>query len=492
MANTSSSHPSAFDLLVIGAGRSGLAAVKEAKRHGASVALVSRGPLGGRGLNQVNIPQAILGGIGRKQRLARSVFKHFDVPLHPELLPELKEAQKLIRRGRRHLSQWSQSGYLRNTIGVDELIEGEARFENRFQVTVNGKVLSAKKILLCPGTDPIIPDIKGLERLPYWTPETVWRQLKLPEHLCVFGTGSQAVELAQAFNDLGSRVVLVGSDRTLCPWMSFEESERFRAYLESTGLNFILNAKPIKAYQHERKFALRVEPHEGDEKPLEVWAEALLVVPGRHPSYQALDLAKAGLMAPKPKGYRVDDYCRTQQGHIYAAGSCTNSDRESFLNHWQARQAVRHALGVSKAQAAVHIAYHHCLARPEYAQAGLTLDEAIEQYDEVLQLGTSLDQVERYVCLNEMDGYAELLVLPSGVIVGASMMGEAAIEVIQPIKQAIEKKTCLRHFIDSPLIPGLSRSVVWEVLAERFLTECEPKPSTWTRVLKSMPALIKK
>ena len=203
------------------------------------------------------------------------------------------------------------------TLGA-EVRFGPPRFVDDHTVEHDGKRLSARAWVVATGSRPALPPVEGLDAVPYWTNETVFSQRTLPGRLLVLGGGPIGLELAQAFQRLGSRVTVVEFlDQVMGP-EDADVAEIVRGRLEAEGMQILTGTKALRAGRRGAAITLTVAPAQGGE-PRELEADALLVATGRRPNVEGLGLEAAGVTSG-PKGIPTDARMRTSRGHIFAAG----------------------------------------------------------------------------------------------------------------------------------------------------------------------------
>ncbi len=220
------------------------------------------------------------------------------------------------------------------------VIQGEAAFVDRRTARVGDVEIQPRRFVLATGSRPAIPDVPGVEGVPFLTNETVFALEKRPERLIVLGGGPMGVELAQAFRRLGSQVVLIQSGRLL-PREDAEMAGFARRALLADGVELVEQAHVVRLAGVEGALAATL----ADGRVVE--GSHLLIAAGRRPNVEALNLAAAGI-APDARGVPVNAKLKTANRRVYAIGDCASGAadgaRSTHSANWHAGLVIRSAL----------------------------------------------------------------------------------------------------------------------------------------------------
>jgi pyruvate/2-oxoglutarate dehydrogenase complex dihydrolipoamide dehydrogenase (E3) component len=197
---------------------------------------------------------------------------------------------------------------------------GAPSFSDDHAVRLNGREISAKNWVIATGSSPDSPPLEGLNKTPYITNKEIFYLDRLPESMIILGAGPIAIEMAQAFRRLGTKVHVVQRSGQILTKEDKDMADEVMEVLASEGVAFHLNTSVlgIKDLGNEREVLLKDK--EGSTRSVK--AEKLLVAMGRDPNIQGLNLEGAGVAFDR-KGVKVDERMRTSQKHIYAAGDVT-------------------------------------------------------------------------------------------------------------------------------------------------------------------------
>ncbi len=446
------------DVCVIGAGSAGLTAAFIAAQVGAKTVLVERGEMGGECLNTGCVPSKALLAAASRAQLIRTAGA-FGVAGEPH-----------IDFGRVHAHVHEVIAAIAPHDSVErfeklgvEVIREEARFVGARQLSAGSARISARRVVIATGSAPKIPDIEGLSEVPYFTNETIFGNAELPEHLVVIGGGPLGIELAQAHRRLGSRVtVLVTSSA-----MEKDEPELAAVLLrrlaeEGVAIREKAQVKRIEAT--DSGIAVHVEEAHQHAR---VEATHLLVATGKRPRLQSLELARAGVEFDD-KGISVDARLRTSAKGVYAIGDVVKGGPQfTHIAGYQAGIAMRNALFRWPAKVSYRSLPWVTYTDPELAHAGMTEAEARKAHDDDVSV-TCLPFAEndRAQAERETEGLIKIVTRRNGRVLGASIVGARAGEMIHTWVLAIEQNLELKHVASMiapyPTLAELNKQVAAE------------------------------
>lgn len=459
-----------FDLVVIGAGSAGLTAAGGAAMFGLRVALVEAGEMGGECLNTGCVPSKALIAAAARAAEGRSGAR---------LGVTLGEPRVDWAGVRAHVDgaiaaivpEDSQERF--ETMGV-EVIRTRARFLDGTTLLAGNRRLRAPRIVIATGSRPKLPDLSGLVDVPYLTNETLFSLDTLPEHLLVFGAGPIGCEMAQAFRRLGSAVTVIAPE----PPLSRDDREAAAVavdQLEGEGVVF------------ERRPAVRVEAAEAGliltlDDGRQFTGTHLLVATGRQACIDDLDLAAAGVKAG-PDGIIVDARRRTSNLRIYAIGDCRAGPRFTHVAGYEGSLvALDVALGWPGKvdwRALPRVTY----TDPELAQIGMTEAEARERHGEIEVTRQDYTRNDRAVAEDDTRGFLKL-VRHRGRVVGVTIVGARAGELLLPWTQAITGKTSMfalgSAIIAYPTRAEIAKAAAFAALRTRVFGTW---PKRWARMV---------
>jgi pyruvate/2-oxoglutarate dehydrogenase complex dihydrolipoamide dehydrogenase (E3) component len=412
------------DLCVIGAGAGGLAVAAGAVQMGARVVLIERGKMGGDCLNYGCVPSKSLLAAARLADMGRRGAE-MGVHYPPPRIDFTEIGASIDRVIARIAPHDSVERFER--LGVT-VIEAEARFTDARTVEAGGTVVRPRRFVIATGSTPSIPPIPGLDRVPYLTNETVFANRELPRHLIVIGGGPIGIELAQAHCRLGAAVTVIDAGPIL-PRDDPELAARLADRLEEDGIALYQSAK-----------INRIEP--GIAVTLEdgtrIEGSHLLVATGRRPVLDALNLKAAGIVATAA-GITVDARLRTTNRRAYAIGDAAGGPQFTHIAGYHAGIVIRNALFRLPAKVDYRALPWVTYTDPELAQIGPT-EAAARQDDAVRVLRWSFAENDRAQTERELFGAVKIVTRPNGRILGATILGAGAGDLILPWALAISQR----------------------------------------------------
>ncbi|MDG6077967.1 FAD-binding protein [Erythrobacter litoralis] len=415
------------DVIVIGAGAAGLTAAGGCALFGLDVALIEARRMGGECLNDGCVPSKALLAAAARAAKARTA-ERFGVTLGK---PQVDWAgvkahiRSVIAAIEPHDSKETFEG-----MGC-EVLRGWAKVTGRQSVTVDGRELRAPRIVIATGSKPAVPPIAGIANVPYLTNETIFDIPELPRHLVIVGGGNIGMEMAQAFRRLGSEVTLVEPGEVL----SRDDPENaavVKAALEAEGVRFVKG----EAGAVERAGG-GVVLTAGSER---IEGSHLLIAAGRTANCRGFGLEEIGV-AMGDNGIAVDKRRRTSVKGIYAIGDCRDGPRLTHLSGYEGSNvALEITLGIPTKvdwSALPWCTY----TSPEIAQVGMTESQARERHGDAITVVTEgFDDNERAMTEDATRGRLKLI-LKGKKVLGASIVGRSAGDLLLPFSQAITGKS---------------------------------------------------
>jgi pyruvate/2-oxoglutarate dehydrogenase complex dihydrolipoamide dehydrogenase (E3) component len=409
-----------YNVVVIGGGTAGLVTAAGTAGLGGRVALVERNKMGGDCLNFGCVPSKALISSARLVQQIRESEKWGLDRQQPQFAFEKVFERMRARRGKIAPND-SQERF--ESLGMD-VFRDEAHFVSPHEVEIDGQKLRAKNFVIATGSRATIPPIEGIDKVPYFTNETIFDELKRkPESMIVLGGGPIGCELGQALSRLGARITIVQSGAQLLPQEDREVAEFIQKRFAAEGISVRLDAVANRVALRDGKIVL--EFREGDP----ITADAMLIAAGRTPNLRALNLDVAGVDYDE-RGVKANDYLQTSQSHIYAAGDITNRLKFTHTADFTARIVVRNILMPFQflRQKVNWAVVPWCTyTDPEVAHVGLCEREARQKNVEYDLFVVPLEEVDRAVVESEESGFAKILAAKgSDKILGATLVAPHA------------------------------------------------------------------
>ncbi len=421
-----------YHLLIAGAGPAGLIAARRAAALGARVALVERDLLGGNSLNYGCVPSKPLIRTSRLYAEMRDAA-NYGATAPRDFQADFQMAMERMRRIRARLSRMDSAERL-SADGIDVFF-GTARFTSGDTVDIDGTRLRFRKALIATGSRSMLPSIPGLAEAGYLTNETVFDLTALPDSLLVIGGGPIGCELAQAFARLGSRVVITHRQPLFLPKEERDAAQMVADALARDGVEIHLNTRAVSVRVEGGKKWVETF---NDGSVASIGVDHILTGIGRTPAVAGLGLEAAGVAFDATTGIRVDDFLRTTNSRIYAAGDVCLEHQFTDTADASARIAVQNALLFGRQRFSVLTVPWCTYTDPEIAHVGIYVREARERGIPVKTYTVPMHEVDRAITDGEEDGFVKIHVREgTDTILGATVVARHAGEMINGISLAM-------------------------------------------------------
>jgi pyruvate/2-oxoglutarate dehydrogenase complex dihydrolipoamide dehydrogenase (E3) component len=421
-----------YNLVVIGAGTAGLVTAAGAAGLGARVALIERHLMGGDCLNYGCVPSK---SIIRSSRLIGELHRAPALGIRVGAAEvDFPAVMERMRRLRAHISANDSARRFRDEKGIDVYL-GAARFTDRGTIEVGGRELRYRRAVIATGARPGAPPIPGLAEAGFLTNETVFSLTQRPRRLAVIGAGPIGCELAQAFRRLGCEVSLLHDGAHILDREDADAAGIVQRVFIDEGVRLYLSSatQNVRVEGDEKVLAVK---HAGGEDEIRV--DEILVGAGRIPNVEGLNLESVRVRYDTKKGVHVDDYLRTTNPRIYAAGDVCMEYKFTHAADFAARIVIQNALFFGRKRlSALHIPWA-TYTDPEVAHVGLYERDARKRDMEVETFVRPFSEADRAIIDGEEDGFVKVLVEKgSDRIVGATIVARHAGDMIGEIGVAL-------------------------------------------------------
>jgi pyruvate/2-oxoglutarate dehydrogenase complex dihydrolipoamide dehydrogenase (E3) component len=422
-----------YNLVVLGGGTAGLVTAIGAAALGARVALVEKNLLGGDCLNFGCVPSKALLRSARFYADLRQAAR-FTGSVSSPTEADFGAAMERMRRLRAQISHHDSAQRIR-ALGID-LFLGEGRFLDRRRVEVGGATLEFKKAVIATGSRAARPDIEGLEEAGYQTNETVFNLTQRPRRLLVIGGGPLGCELAQAFCRLGCAVTITNRESYFLPDEERDAAEILAYSLRRDGIDVRLSTEVTRVSRGEggEKRAVLVNYDQENE----VAVDEILVGAGRSPNVEGLSLEAAGVAFDLKHGVRVDDFMRTTNRNVYAAGDVALAKKYTHAADATARIVIQNALFWGRKKLSSLTLPWCTYTDPEIAHVGIYVEDARERGFPMKTFTVPMSEADRTLLDGEAEGFVKIHVRDgTDTILGATIVARHAGEMINEISLAM-------------------------------------------------------
>ncbi len=419
------------DIAVVGGGSGGLSIAAGAAMLGLKVVLFEKGEMGGDCLNTGCVPSKALITVARRAQAMRDVERFGLSPAEPTVDWSMVRAH--VRNAIETIAPIDSQERFEG-LGVT-VVREHARFLNPRTLVSESVQVSPRRIVLATGSTAAIPPVDGLFDTPYLTNETIFDLDERPEHLVIIGGGPIGIELGQAFRRLGSAVTVIDVGHMLAR-ADRDQAEQVQDVLRDEG---------VKLYDHASitrvsgaKGAVKLELNTSDGASVVVNGSHLLVAAGRKPVLDGLDLDK-GEVEHSARGVTVRDNLRSASNpRVWAVGDVAGFGQFTHLAGLQASMFVRSALFKASAKMSTQAVPAVTYTQPELAQIGLSPVEAKQKHGDGVSVSEfPFSENDRAIAEGETVGGVKLVIGPNAKILGASVLGEGAGDIIQVIGLAM-------------------------------------------------------
>jgi pyruvate/2-oxoglutarate dehydrogenase complex dihydrolipoamide dehydrogenase (E3) component len=421
-----------YTLLVIGGGPAGVTAAHEAALLGAKVALVERHWLGGESLSHGSVTTKSLFRTGRFYADMQDA-ENYGAPAPAPVRPDYDKAGQRARRVRRRVSREFSASRLK-AIGVD-IYFGSARFTGSESVSVDGIELRFEKAMIATGARRRTVDIPGLAEAGFVDATTAFKLRRLPSRILVIGGGADGCEGAQALARLGCHTIIAMSEPLFLPGEERDSAGMVSAALARDGVEIHLNTTAVRVHvENGRKL---VELSNDGESTI-VSVDEIFVGLGREPAVEGLGLENAAIAYDAVRGIHVDDFLRTSNPRVYAAGDVCLEPKFASIAFASGRMVVANALFMHRKRFSAMTIPWCTYTDPEIAHVGMYVREARERGIPVKTFSVAMHEVDRAIADGEEFGFVKIHIREgSGKILGATIVARHAGEMINEISLAI-------------------------------------------------------
>lgn len=447
------------DICVVGGGPAGIALALRAAREAVPVALIEKGRPGGADLSYGSVPsKALIAAADHHDLLRRGpAFGVTGAPLQVNLGKVTDHIRSVVNAVAPRVSAERLAA-----LGV-RVIGAPARFLDRRTVLAAEFTVIARRFVLATGATPAVPDIPGLADVEYMTPENAFDITRKPVHLLVVGGGPHALELAQAYSRLGVDTTIIDANTALPdedPELATVVVDRLRA----EGVRIRDRAAISRVVR--RRGGIRVTVVEDGGAEVSVDGSHLLVVAGRSPNVADLGLDAAGI-AYGSQGVTVDGLLRTTNRRVYAIGDVVDGPAVAARGDRQAELVLRSILYRSPKRSLATGIPVVTYTDPGLARIGVSESEARRRNDKVRVLRfpfveNDLAQIEHMPV-----GFIKVIVSRRGRVLGVSIVGHGAEELIAPWSLAMANRLNIKAIAEM-VPPYPSRSAISQSVAESF------------------------
>ncbi len=426
--------PETFDVIVIGSGSAGTAAVEEAFEAGAKrVAVIeARERLGGECPNRACVPTKALLRSVEVLTLARRAKEFALNASKPTFV-----FSALMRRKQSIVDQLTGGGRIESllkTLGAT-LIRGHARFVGERELEIAGKRYAAAKIIIATGSETFVPPVPGLKETGFITSDDAASMKKLPKSLVIIGGGPIGVEWSQILVPLGVKTTMVEFMPKLLPREDAEIAAIVEASFRKQKIKFMTATKVVSVAKSGRGVRVTVECAS---LKLALSAEAVMVAAGKRPAVGGLDLGKAGITIDKRGAPVLNEYLQTSNPAVYVAGDAAGQMLFTHVAHYHGEVAATNAVKGNIKKSDTSVVPRGTFCSPEVGSVGMTEKEARDRGHDVGVGKVPYAYFGKALVAGEMEGLVKIVADKSTKkVLGGHVVGQAAAEIVHEIALAM-------------------------------------------------------
>jgi dihydrolipoamide dehydrogenase len=442
-----------YDVIVIGAG-TGLSIAFKAQASKLKVALIDKGNVGGTCLNVGCVPSKML------------IY-------HADRIADIEEAKKLgieakVKRidfsaimDRMKAAIDESRTWMKNEIASSEGLDfynDEARFVDDYTLKVVKETVRCRKIFIATGARPLIPPLKGLNKINYLTNENLLDLREKPESIIIIGGGYIGVEYAHFFASLGTRVTVVQRQSRLLANEEPEIADHLKEEL-SKRMDILTNWETVEVWEKKGVYTVILKNLEtGYEKAIS--GATLLVAAGRVSNADLMDVHKTGVTMNQANYIDVDDTLQTSRANIWALGDSIGRQMFTHAGDMMQRVAWRNATSRKKISFDFSLVPHAVFTRPQIASLGLTQEQAAKSH-EILVGRANYSDVVMGDAMMEGKSFAKAIVeKKTEKILGFHIIGPEAAILIQEVVNAMARGGDVKSITDNMhIFPALSEII---------------------------------
>ena len=421
--------PIRADLCILGAGSAGLSIAAGASQMGARVVLIEADKMGGDCLNTGCVPSKSLLASAKIAKTVRSGGR-YGVAAVPVI-----DFQGVHDRVHGVIGTIAPHDSVERFTSLGcTVIQARGRFVDPTTVEAGGKLIKSRRFVVATGSRAAVPPIPGLASIPFFTNESIFDNIVLPAHLIVIGGGPIGCEMAQAHARLGARVTIV-SHGLILPKDDTDAAEVVRQRFVTEGISLVESAEVARVEGQSGEISVHVS-NGGVESV--VSGSHVLIAAGRWANVEDLGLEAAGVSF-SPKGITVDARLRSTNRRVFAAGDIADGYQFTHLASYHAGVIIKNALFRLPAKAQPKALPWVTYCDPELAQVGQTEARARAEDPKVRILRANFSDNDRAQTEGETAGFLKVMVAGNGKILGATIVGSHAGELLMPWVLAISE-----------------------------------------------------
>ena len=444
MKGETSGDGSAKHLIVIGGGSAAFSAALEAQSLGSRVTLINAGlPMGGTCVNVGCVPSKNL------IRAAESLHKsQNNVFAGIETAGRISDFKAIMQQKRDLVGQLQQQKYvdvIKDIEGIRQ-ITGRAVISSPRSVEVNGETITGDILLVATGARPNIPNIEGLRDVNYLTNESAFELDELPKSLIVLGGRYIALEIAQMFSRLGSKVTILQRSERILPNETADLTDALTTYLEDEGIKVVTSNQFQRITESLSGITVESKVNGTSES---FTADQIIVATGRTPNSDNMGLESIGVELKPDGGIKVNDQLATSISSVYAVGDVLNENMFVYTAAYEGKLAARNALLGENSKRDYKVLPWVIFTDPQVTGVGLDERQAQTLGINAEASVLPMEYVPRALAARDTRGMIKLIRdADTDRLIGARILAPEGSEMIMEVSLAIKYAVTVKALIE--------------------------------------------
>ncbi|HJY76358.1 MAG TPA: FAD-containing oxidoreductase [Burkholderiales bacterium] len=434
--------PTRFDAIVVGTGQAGPALAARLSGAGMKVAVIEKDKFGGTCVNDGCTPTKTMVASAYAAHMAsRGEDYGFQIGNQPRVDMKRVKARKdgVVANSSGGVEKWMRG------LKGGAVFNGHARFLDPNTVEVGSEKIQGDRIFLDVGGRPLVPKLKGIERVPYLTNQSLMEVDFVPEHLIVVGGSYIGLEFGQMFRRFGSRVTIVEMTPRLVGREDEDVSQAIREILEREGIAVRTGAECISLEPDSKGISIGVDCKEGAPH---VRGSHLLLAVGRVPNTDDLGLDRAGIQTDERGYIKVDEALRTTNPSVWALGDCNGKGAFTHTAYNDYEIVADNLLGNAGRKWTDRVGVYALYIDPPLGRIGLSEKEIRDKGIKAKVGKRPMTRVSRAIEKGETQGFLKIHVEEASErILGAALLGTGCDEAVQSLVDAVYARTPVREFL---------------------------------------------
>lgn len=433
-----------FDLIIVGGGSAAFAAAIHADSMKLSTLMINGGlPLGGTCVNVGCVPSKFL--VRAAESIHHASASNFNGVITAK--PAINFAE-IIKQKTALVNDMQQHKYVDLLSGLSHLkvIEGKATFIEKNIVEVNGELYEGAKIIIATGATTLIPEINGIHDVPYLTSKTLFELEQQPQSLVILGAGYIALEIAQAYHRMGTKVTIIQRSKSILSKEAKDVTDELEKHLTDEGITIQTGTTVNKVWKEGANIKVSFATSNGETEAIE--SSHILVATGTKGNTAQLGLEKIGIETTERGLIKVDELLSTSAEDVFAIGDVTTNPPFVYTAAYEGGKAVVNAFKAQQKKADFSVLPWVVFTDPQVAGVGMDEREAEAKGIPHQVTMFYLKDIPRSIVALDTRGFIKLIRNPENdLLLGARIVAPEGGELLMQLSLIIKYRIPLKEII---------------------------------------------